>query len=132
MRDLLTSRRMGRRDFLKWSGVAVAPLVAGTGVSWAAAPATPAGAIRRGGTLVGAVNWTYPTMDPHISTMASRPGYDYTLQALSGVMSLTGDPDRAPGKAGISYVDHAGGLAAALGMPWRPLPGAEARSSRNS
>jgi crotonobetainyl-CoA:carnitine CoA-transferase CaiB-like acyl-CoA transferase len=47
---------------------------------------------------------------------ASRPGYDYTIQALSGVMSLTGDPDRAPGKAGISYVDHAGGLAAALGI----------------
>jgi crotonobetainyl-CoA:carnitine CoA-transferase CaiB-like acyl-CoA transferase len=47
---------------------------------------------------------------------AARAGYDYTIQALAGVMSLTGEPDAAPGKAGISYVDHAGGLAAALGV----------------
>ena len=47
---------------------------------------------------------------------ASLPGYDYTIQALAGVMSLTGDPGTPPGKAGISYVDHAGGLAAALGV----------------
>ncbi|MCW3066685.1 MAG: hypothetical protein JWN32_3857 [Solirubrobacterales bacterium] len=47
---------------------------------------------------------------------APRPGYDYTVQALAGVMSLTGEPDGPPGKAGISYVDHAGGLAAALGV----------------
>jgi crotonobetainyl-CoA:carnitine CoA-transferase CaiB-like acyl-CoA transferase len=48
--------------------------------------------------------------------LARRPGYDYTIQALAGVMSLTGDPDRPPGKAGISYVDHCGGLVAALGV----------------
>jgi len=47
---------------------------------------------------------------------AARPGYDYTIQALAGVMSLTGEPDGAPGKAGISYVDHSGGLAAALAV----------------
>jgi crotonobetainyl-CoA:carnitine CoA-transferase CaiB-like acyl-CoA transferase len=47
---------------------------------------------------------------------ATRPGYDYTIQALAGVMSLTGEPDGPPGKAGISYVDHAGGLAAALAV----------------
>jgi crotonobetainyl-CoA:carnitine CoA-transferase CaiB-like acyl-CoA transferase len=45
---------------------------------------------------------------------ASRPGYDYTIQARAGVMSLTGEPDGPPGKAGISYVDHSGGLATAL------------------
>jgi crotonobetainyl-CoA:carnitine CoA-transferase CaiB-like acyl-CoA transferase len=45
-----------------------------------------------------------------------RPGYDYTIQALAGVMSLTGEPDGPPGKAGISYVDHSGGLAAALAV----------------
>ncbi len=45
-----------------------------------------------------------------------RAGYDYTIQALAGVMSLTGEPDGAPGKAGISYVDHSGGLAAALAV----------------
>lgn len=47
---------------------------------------------------------------------AARPGYDYTIQALAGVMSMTGEPDAPPGKAGISYVDHAGGLAAALAV----------------
>ena len=47
---------------------------------------------------------------------AGRPGYDYTIQALAGVMSLTGEPDGPPGKAGISYVDHSGGLAAAFAI----------------
>lgn len=47
---------------------------------------------------------------------AQRIGYDYTIQALAGVMSMTGEPDGPPGKAGISYVDHSGGLAAALAV----------------
>jgi crotonobetainyl-CoA:carnitine CoA-transferase CaiB-like acyl-CoA transferase len=47
---------------------------------------------------------------------AHRIGYDYTIQALAGVMSMTGEPDGPPGKAGISYVDHSGGLAAALAV----------------
>lgn len=47
---------------------------------------------------------------------AGRVGYDYTIQALTGVMSLTGEPDGPPGKAGISYVDHSGGLAIALAV----------------
>ena len=47
---------------------------------------------------------------------AHRPGYDYTIQARSGVMSLTGEPGGPPGKAGISYVDHGGGVAAALAV----------------
>jgi crotonobetainyl-CoA:carnitine CoA-transferase CaiB-like acyl-CoA transferase len=44
------------------------------------------------------------------------PAYDYTIQAITGVMSLTGEPEGTPGKAGISYVDHSGGLAAALAI----------------
>jgi crotonobetainyl-CoA:carnitine CoA-transferase CaiB-like acyl-CoA transferase len=47
---------------------------------------------------------------------ADRPGYDYTIQALTGVMSLTGEPDGPPAKAGISYVDHSGALSAALAI----------------
>lgn len=47
---------------------------------------------------------------------ARRAGYDYTIQAMAGVMDLAGDPDGPPTKAGISYVDHSGGLAAALGV----------------
>ena len=46
---------------------------------------------------------------------AQRAGYDYTIQALAGVMSLAGEPDGPPTKAGISYVDHSGGISAALG-----------------
>ena len=49
-------------------------------------------------------------------TFRERAGYDYTIQALSGVMSMTGEPGSPPGKAGISYVDHSGGLAAALAV----------------
>ena len=43
---------------------------------------------------------------------AQRAGYDYTIQALAGVMSLAGEPDGPPTKAGISYVDHSGGISA--------------------
>jgi crotonobetainyl-CoA:carnitine CoA-transferase CaiB-like acyl-CoA transferase len=47
---------------------------------------------------------------------AQRGGYDYTMQALAGVMSMAGEPDGPPTKAGISYVDHSGGLSAALAV----------------
>jgi crotonobetainyl-CoA:carnitine CoA-transferase CaiB-like acyl-CoA transferase len=47
---------------------------------------------------------------------AQRAGYDYTIQARAGVMSLAGEPDGPPTKAGISYVDHSGGITAALGV----------------
>ena len=43
---------------------------------------------------------------------AKDPGYDYMLQALGGWMSLTGDPDGAPTKTGLSLVDFSGGLVA--------------------
>jgi crotonobetainyl-CoA:carnitine CoA-transferase CaiB-like acyl-CoA transferase len=46
----------------------------------------------------------------------SEPGYDYLFQAYSGFMSLTGDPSTPPTKAGVSIVDYAGGLNAALGL----------------
>lgn len=48
--------------------------------------------------------------------LRERAGYDYTIQALAGVMSMTGEPGGPPGKAGISYVDHSGGLGAALAV----------------
>lgn len=43
-------------------------------------------------------------------------GYDYTIQAYAGVMDQAGEPGGPPAKAGISYVDHSGGLAAALAI----------------
>ncbi|MBL0916852.1 MAG: CoA transferase [Sphingopyxis sp.] len=36
---------------------------------------------------------------------AHRAGYDFIVQAMSGFMSLTGEPDGAPQKAGIAYAD---------------------------
>ena len=47
---------------------------------------------------------------------ASEPGYDYIMQASAGWMSITGEPDSPPQKAGLSMVDFSGGLMAALGM----------------
>ncbi|MBX3070784.1 MAG: CoA transferase [Thermomicrobiales bacterium] len=47
---------------------------------------------------------------------AAEPGYDYLIQACSGFMSMTGHPDGPPERAGVSIVDYAGGLAAALGL----------------
>ncbi|HWU36010.1 MAG TPA: ABC transporter substrate-binding protein [Candidatus Acidoferrum sp.] len=84
MRDLSMSPLMPRRDFLRFSGLAVVPLLAGVGPSpvSAAATATPAAAIRRGGVLVGAINWTYPTLDPHLSTIGVLPGYGAMFDAL--------------------------------------------------
>jgi crotonobetainyl-CoA:carnitine CoA-transferase CaiB-like acyl-CoA transferase len=41
---------------------------------------------------------------------ASLPGYDLMVQAISGMMSLTGDPDGPPYRAGISVFDVMAGL----------------------
>jgi CoA:oxalate CoA-transferase len=47
---------------------------------------------------------------------ADRPAYDYVVQAMVGVMSLTGEPDGPPGKAGYSVVDNSSGIMGALGL----------------
>ena len=47
---------------------------------------------------------------------SAEPGYDYLMQALAGYMSFTGEPGGPPAKCGVSVVDHAAGLAAALGL----------------
>lgn len=36
---------------------------------------------------------------------AQQPGYDFLLQAESGLMSITGDPEGEPMKAGVAVVD---------------------------
>lgn len=45
-----------------------------------------------------------------------RPGYDIIVQALSGLMSMTGDPDGAPVKVGVAVLDVVTGLYAANGI----------------
>ena len=47
---------------------------------------------------------------------ADNPAYDYVIQALTGVMALTGDPSAPPTKAGYSAVDNSAGLVAAVGL----------------
>jgi crotonobetainyl-CoA:carnitine CoA-transferase CaiB-like acyl-CoA transferase len=44
------------------------------------------------------------------------PGYDLIVQAMSGLMSLTGDPDGEPYRAGISVFDVMAGLHASIGI----------------
>lgn len=47
---------------------------------------------------------------------AALPGYDLMVQAISGLMSLTGDPDGSPYRAGISVFDVMAGLHATIGI----------------
>jgi len=47
---------------------------------------------------------------------AESPAYDYVIQALTGVMALTGDPNAPPTKAGYSVVDNSAGIVAAMGL----------------
>jgi crotonobetainyl-CoA:carnitine CoA-transferase CaiB-like acyl-CoA transferase len=47
---------------------------------------------------------------------AQRPGYDSLIQAMGGVMSLTGDPDGAPQKVGIPLADLFAGLYGCIGI----------------
>jgi crotonobetainyl-CoA:carnitine CoA-transferase CaiB-like acyl-CoA transferase len=49
-------------------------------------------------------------------TRAQDPGYDYLMQARTGYMSITGDPSGPPVACGVSFIDHAAGFAAALGI----------------
>ena len=48
--------------------------------------------------------------------LASKPGYDPIIQALTGYMSLTGEINSPPVKTGVSIIDFAAGFAAALGI----------------
>jgi crotonobetainyl-CoA:carnitine CoA-transferase CaiB-like acyl-CoA transferase len=50
------------------------------------------------------------------SDTASRPGYDIIVQALSGLMSVTGEPGGEPTKAGVALLDVVTGLYAAIGV----------------
>jgi crotonobetainyl-CoA:carnitine CoA-transferase CaiB-like acyl-CoA transferase len=47
---------------------------------------------------------------------AALPGYDLIVQAMSGLMSLTGDADGPPYRAGISVFDVMSGMQATIGV----------------
>lgn len=44
-----------------------------------------------------------------------QPGYDLSIQALSGVMSLTGEPSGSPVRCGVPIGDLIGGIMGAMG-----------------
>ena len=54
---------------------------------------------------------------------ADNPAYDYVIQAMTGIMMLTGDPNSPPTKAGYSAVDNSAGLVAALGLLAKVIEG---------
>jgi len=45
--------------------------------------------------------------------LKDRPGYDNMLQAFSGMMAMTGEPDRGPARLGPSLIDLGTGMLAA-------------------
>ena len=47
---------------------------------------------------------------------AEEPGYDAALQGMTGVMSVTGDPDGRPSKVGAAWIDILTGLTSTIGI----------------
>jgi crotonobetainyl-CoA:carnitine CoA-transferase CaiB-like acyl-CoA transferase len=47
---------------------------------------------------------------------ANRPGYDFLIQGMGGVMSLTGEPDGSPQKVGVPIADLMTGMYAAVAI----------------
>lgn len=47
---------------------------------------------------------------------AARAGYDFIIQGMGGFMSLTGEPDGAPQKAGVAYADIFTGVYTAVAI----------------
>jgi crotonobetainyl-CoA:carnitine CoA-transferase CaiB-like acyl-CoA transferase len=47
---------------------------------------------------------------------AAKPGYDFTVQAAGGLMSITGDPDGRPLKVGVAISDIVTGLFGAVSI----------------
>lgn len=47
---------------------------------------------------------------------APRPGYDALIQAMGGIMSLTGEPNGSPQKAGVPVADLFAGLYGCIGI----------------
>lgn len=47
---------------------------------------------------------------------ANRAGYDFMIQGMAGVMSITGEPDGQPMKMGVAFSDVFAGLHAVIGI----------------
>lgn len=47
---------------------------------------------------------------------AHRAGYDFLIQGMSGIMSVTGEPDGQPQKMGVAFTDIFSGLYGVIGI----------------
>ena len=47
---------------------------------------------------------------------AARAGYDFMIQGMAGIMSITGEPDGQPMKVGVAFADIFAGLHAVIGI----------------
>ncbi len=50
------------------------------------------------------------------NSKAAEPGYDFIMQALTGYMALTGEPEGPPSRCGVSVIDFSAGLVSLVGM----------------
>src|SRR5678809_1589261 len=50
------------------------------------------------------------------NSRADWPGYDFLMQAEAGLMELTGDPEGAPTRVGVSLIDSMSGLTGTVGL----------------
>ncbi len=67
-------------------------------------------------TTPGLITCSLTAFNDDVPDAAHRPGYDIMVQALSGLMSVTGEPDGEPVKAGVALLDVITGLQAAIGI----------------
>jgi crotonobetainyl-CoA:carnitine CoA-transferase CaiB-like acyl-CoA transferase len=67
-------------------------------------------------TTPGLITCSLTAFNDDVPEAARRPGYDIIVQALSGLMSVTGEPDGEPVKAGVALLDVITGLQAAIGI----------------
>ena len=64
-------------------------------------------------------------------TQGGKPGYDFILQAETGLMAITGEPDGTPMKLGVAIVDICTGMLATIAI-LGALPRTHAHRSRSA
>jgi formyl-CoA transferase len=52
----------------------------------------------------------------HTGPLRDKPGYDFMIQAMGGLMSVTGEPDREPMKVGVAVADLFAGQNAVIAI----------------
>ncbi len=68
------------------------------------------------GSTPGLITCSLTAFNDDVADAGRRPGYDIMVQALSGLMSVTGEPGGEPVKAGVALLDVITGLQAVIGI----------------